>query len=149
MNHLFHSPRDYFQFVCAKGYYQPGADHLFDHHPNYLEKIGDRMLHPFTTAADRTLKNIRNPAVLSSITITALALVTIAYYPSQLIKVIKNFVPFLFEVKNLRFGLYAVSQYHILALGIRTLGRLSNHSHLLPAWTRREIVPISIGSQLR
>ena len=43
--------------------------------------------------------------------------------------------------------LFCVVELNILALGLRTLGRLSNAA-LVQAWNRRDVEPIAIGAQI-
>ncbi|MBA3721061.1 MAG: hypothetical protein H0W88_01500 [Parachlamydiaceae bacterium] len=149
MQPTFNSVKDYGLFVGAKCFYDIRNGQEFAYRNNVFEKIGEGCISPFTIPTDVALLNIKNPLMITTLTIVAIAIVTIVFYPVQFLNVVSTVAPFLLNIKasSIKFTLFASSELLILGLGIRTLSRLFN-DNLMAAWTRREIIPISIGTEI-
>lgn len=148
MNITFDSCRDYFSFVFAKGFYDPKEKTVVDYPKNLLEKVGGVILAPAFTSTDQLLQNIKNPLVITALTLAAIAIVTIAFYPATFVGMIGIVIPFIWSIQPwmIQLAVYGAVQLNILALCLRTFGRLSNPS-LTQAWTNRNVIPIAIGTQ--
>lgn len=146
----FDSCKDYFKFVWARDFYHLEQQKVIHYSPSRLEKAGRALLAPAFTPIDQLLRNIKNPLVITALTIMAIAIVTIAFYPATVITAVGTVLPFIFNIQPwmLKLTLFLAVELNILAIGMRTLGRLNNAS-LMQAWTRREIIPIMIGTQIR
>jgi hypothetical protein len=145
----FNSIRDYFSFVAAKGFYDVAREQEISYSKTILDTLGTIIVKPTSIIIDRTLKNIRNPLVITALTIVAISIATIIFYPAKVVSVLETVLPFIFHIQPwmLKLATFAVVEIHILAIGIRTLGRLNNRE-LMQAWTRREIIPIAIGTRI-
>jgi hypothetical protein len=150
VTNTFESYRDYFNFVWAKGFYNIKRQEQIQYPSNFLEKAGRGFLAPAFVPLDQLLQNIKNPLVITALTVTAIAIVTIAFYPATSASMIGTLFPFIFKIQPwmLKFAVFAAVELNILGIGIRTLGRLCN-AELMQAWTRREVIPISIGAQVK
>lgn len=147
MNHTFDSYIDYFRFSCAKGFYNLTDEKEVAYPKNILEKVGNKILAPIVVPMDRLLKNIRNPLVIVALTIAAIAIATIAFYPEVVAAAIGTALPFLLKIEPwmLKFAVFSAIELNILALGLRTLGRLCNKD-LMQAWKNKEIDSFAIGT---
>jgi hypothetical protein len=133
----FDSAREYLSFSGAYDFYDR-AHHCSYHYPkNLLEQMGEGIIYPISKSVNGTLKNIRKPSVILALTLSAIALVTFAFYPSVFSKS--------FTLSHLKFPIFLTLEFNILGLGMRTLGRLGNPT-LSQSWMRREIIPIPIGT---
>lgn len=117
-----------------------------------LERLGDFLTYPMMKMADHTMRNIRNPLMILSVTLTAIIGVTILFYPEELMQVVSRAIPIAQQVKPwmIKATLYTTLQTTILGVGLRTLGRLDPSGELWNLWNQlpREIVPIAIGTQI-
>jgi len=145
----FNSPLDYFKFAGAKGFCDSEQQHLLNHSKNSLEKLGDILIKPSTLFVDYTLKNIRNPLMITALTVAAIAVVTLIFYPATVVAAVGTALPFIFKIQPwmIKFALFTAVEANILGLGLRTLGRLTN-STLMTAWNAREIQAVAVGTQV-
>jgi hypothetical protein len=145
----FISFRDYVRFVGAKEFVQLPDERPFLYSKNALEKVGHVCVMPFLTPVDEALQNIQNPLVMTALTVAALAVVTIIFYPLEFVAGLRKIAPFLFKIsaEKIKMTTFISSQVCIAGLGLRALGRLFN-PNLMSAWTRREVIPIAIGMQV-
>lgn len=150
MNHTFNSCTDYYRFSGAKGFYEIKNQKEIAYPKHFLEKVGDRILSPTVVPIDRILQNIKNPLMIVALTVAAIAITTIAFYPEVIASAIGTLFPFLLKVqpRMLKFAVFSVIEINILGLGLRTLGRLCNDD-LMQAWTSKKIEAISIGTFIK
>lgn len=145
----FNSVGDYFRFGNAKSFFHSGEQKFFEYPKNLLERIGDRLVKPVASTTDFLLVNIRNPLMILALTVAAIALVTIAFYPTVFMNALGAVIPFVFSIEPwmVKLAVFAAVEINILGVGLRTLGRLTNKV-LMQAWTNKEIIPISLGTQI-
>lgn len=143
----FDSVKHCFQFIVAKDFYSHCQDQVFSYPKNWTEKVGNALLIPFTLPTDRALQNIKNPLVITTLALVAIALVTIAFYPVQFVNAVETVAPFIFKIQpyTLKFCAYMATQAIILGLGLRTLGRMNN-PHLIGEWNPRKLIPLFLGT---
>ena len=98
------------------------------------------------------MRNIRNPLMTLSVTLTAILAVTILFYPEELMQFVSRAIPLAQQMQPymVKVALFTTVQVTILGLGLRTFGRLSHSGELWRAWdqTPRQIIPIAIGTQV-
>ncbi len=143
----FRSLLKYGRFAMAREFAGQNNATDFNYQKNRLERLGDAMLRPIFHPTDLFFRNIRNPFVILSMTVTAIALVSIGFYPAQFFAGVYAVAPFmkLLRPEMAKFGLYLATQMIILGLGLRTLGR-QNNPQLMNALRAGEIQSIQIGS---
>lgn len=150
----FDSFRDYFRFVFAREFYRVDANQIpqdkFEYTRGNLEGLGVTITKLGTFLADGSLRNITNPIFITALGIAAIAMVTILFYPTQFVGAVGYVLPAVHSIKPwmLKFGLYLSLQSMTIGMIVRTLGRLRN-DQLMQAWTRREIIPIPLGSIIK
>ena len=145
----FDSYRDYFSFIFAKDFYDLKQKQMMDCSVHPLEKVGGAILSPLFKPLDQILQNIKNPLVITALTTTALAIATLIFYPVHFMDILTKAIPLIGRIQPwmVKLALFCVVELNILALGLRTLGRLSNAT-LVQAWNRRDVEPIAIGAQI-
>jgi len=142
----FTSWADYGHFSFAREYVtQAGEPYAYDR--NWLETIGHAMAWPVLQPANFIAREIQNPLVILALTVSAIALATIAFYPTQFFGALSTIAPFLskFHPWMAKFALFLCIEITIAGIGLRTLGRVTNDDLML-AWTNREIRPLHIGA---
>lgn len=143
----FGSLQEYGRFAMAKEFVHQGDGTNFAYQKNRLERLGEIILKPIFHPTDLFFRNIRNPLVILAMTATAIALVSIAFYPTQFMAGVYTVAPFLklAEPWMVKFALYVTTQSFILGLGLRTLGRQNNEA-LMTALRARGLAAIPLGS---
>jgi membrane-bound ClpP family serine protease len=142
----FLSCEDYFRFSLAKSF-QTANGELFNYNKNRLDTVGSVVFKPLSIFVDHTLRNIRNPLMITVLTIIAIAATTFAFYPTFVLTSIGKILPLALQLQPwvVKLAVFTAIEIQILGLGLRTLGRLSNPV-LIQAWIKREISPLSIGA---
>lgn len=143
----FETFKQYQDFALGRGFATKEKE--FAYPKERLEKLGGYLVAPIFRPLDKTLQNVRNPLVILVLTVSAIAALTIAFYPAQFFSTLGKALPILLKITpaHVKFGLYAIFQATILGLGIRTFGRLNNEE-LVAAWNRGELRPIPLGAVL-
>jgi hypothetical protein len=146
MTITFKSVADYSKFIGAREFRHPDGK-LIESNKNILEKVGGLLTKPVLGFSDIAFRNITNPLVITAITIMAIAVITIVFYPTTFIATIAIAIPklLLLQPWMAKFAIYVLAECTILGLGIRGVGRLNNPT-LIDAYTRGQLVPISVGS---
>lgn len=143
----FDSWKDYFSFSLARNYVATKTEQYTHFPPHVLERVGEVLAKPFLEPLHFFALNIKNPAFIVALSTTAIALTSLAFYPVEFMQIASTLFPSVKKMEPwmLHFGLYATAQSTIIALCLRTLGRLSN-PNLLNAWKKREIKALHIGN---
>lgn len=144
----FTSWSNYFSFALAQDFVEKET---FSHPQitkNFCEKCGHLISQPFVAPANFLLREIKNPLVISAITISLIAAATLIFYPTQFVAAATTLFPFLVKIKPwmIKLGLFTCVEITITAVGIRALGRLLN-KELLHAWQSQKIIPVHIGAK--
>ncbi len=86
--------------------------------------------------------------MILALTVSAIAVVTIAFYPAQFMATSYAVLPFLEGVKPwmVKFGLYLMVQATMTGIGLRAFGRVCN-LNLREAWQKSELQAIHIGDR--
>jgi len=142
MGIAFSSTRDYFGFISCREFVSSDSGNSFSYSKNTLEKIGEAMCKPIFGTADIGLRNIRNPLVITAITITIIAAITLVFYPGTFAALSTLAI----QPWMVKFGFYLISQTTVLGVGLRGLGRLNNDA-VAAAWNAKTIIPIPIGAE--
>lgn len=138
----FSSAGEYFRFIGAKEFVNCDKGDTFDYPTNALEKIGNALSKPVLATTDLGLRNIRNPLVITAITIAVIALITLVFYPVT----VAGVIAFSIQPWVLKLSFYLIAQITTLGIGLRALGRLNNNA-IAVAWNAKTILPIQIGSE--
>lgn len=143
----FESTSDYFSFVFAREFRHKDAGGLYRPSPSIIERLGSVIASPILGLSNKLLQNLNNPLLIIAATMVLIAAVSIAFYPATTIHIIGTVAPFLLKVTPAmtQFALYAVVQITTLGIGLRALGRMSNHA-LVDLWNQKKLVPIQIGA---
>jgi hypothetical protein len=148
----FHSFSEYWQFAWAREFRDVDDHERVLYAKTRFERLGDFMVYPVMKISDHAMRNIRNPLMILSVTLTAIVAVTILFYPEELMRVVSYAIPLAQQVKPwmLKAAFYSALQVTILGIGLRTLGRLDPSGELWTAWNQspREMIPIAVGTQL-
>ena len=114
---------------------------------NAIEKMGDILIWPLFKNSDSFLRRIREPYMITAMTVTSIGIATLLFYPEESINTINNVVPItsLIDPKVVKFAVYLWSEATIFGFGARTFGRLSNNT-LMTAWNHKNIVAVPIGA---
>lgn len=148
----FHSFREYWQFAWAREFRDVHTHERVIYAKTRLEQLGDFLVYPVMRVADHTMRNIRNPLMILSVTLTAILAVTILFYPEELMKLVVKGIPIAQKFKPwmVKAALFTAFQVTILGIGIRTLGRLDPSGELWNLWNQgpRDIMPIAVGTQI-
>lgn len=144
----FPSWKSFFSFTLARGFLDTERGSLIEpREVGRLESIG-RTFSWAVQPVDLLLKNIRNPLVIISLTMTSLFVATIAFYPLQAWTAAVTVFPFLEKAATphvLQAGCYFLTQATIAGLGIKAFGRLSNQD-LLDRYLTGQVIAIPIGA---
>lgn len=138
----FSTFREYARFAMAREFIYADPDKGdFRYHKNKIERLGDFLVAPLFSPSDKLLSNIRNPALIASLTALALFANTAAFYPSVVEKIFSY-------TWLLHDGSFYLSTATILGLGMRTLGRLHPlDNDLMQAWDKKELIPVPLGAE--
>lgn len=148
----FQSFSEYWRFAWAREFRDIDRHERVIYAKTRLERLGDVMVYPIMRMADHTMRNIRNPLMILSVTLTAILAVTILFYPEELMRTISTLIPIAQKLKPwmIKGGLFTALQTTILGMGIRTFGRLDPSGALWSIWNLkpRHIIPIAVGTQV-
>jgi hypothetical protein len=146
----FQSFSEYWQYAGAREFRHVDNHERVIYAKTRLERLGDFLVYPVMRTTDYTIRNIRNPLMILSMTITAILAVTILFYPEKLIHTVTRAIPLAQKIKPwmIKASLFAIVQMTILGIGIRTFGRLDPSGALWNLWNRqpRQITPIAVGT---
>lgn len=147
----FNSWRGYFRFSFAREFaHHDGHEYRILNYPrNILERVGNFMTRPFLMPTDYLLREIKNPLVITALTVAALAVASFIFYPAQFLSVVYTIIPI---AKSLQLWMVKAAAYTainilIAGVGIRTIGRLCN-SKLMKVQREGNLAPITLGSQV-
>lgn len=146
----FDSMNDYFRFVFAKSFYTSGdRPEEFKYDKNFIENVGSISTHTVSFVADFMLRHIRNPLMIVALTVAAIAVVTIVFYPGTFVAGVATLFPFVLAIQPwmVKLSVFAFVQWNIIGVGLRTIGRLSN-STLMNCWVQKDIQAVSIGVEI-
>lgn len=148
----FDSFSEYWKFAWAREFRYSEDEETVVYEKTKMERLGDVIVYPIMRISDHTLRNIRNPLMILSVTITAIAVVTILFYPEELVKSVAKVVPYAAHFKPwmVKVTLYTLLQINVLGLCLRTLGRLDPSGELWELWDAapRAIFPIGVGTEV-
>jgi len=156
----FGSWRNYFRYILARKFipFEKNQEDTFtnankvleyQYQTNILEKIGQFISRPIIEPLSFVVKHIQNPLFIIALTITAIALVTIGFYPNYFILVAAKVFPLILKLQPwmIKLGLYCVLLITILGIGIRGLGRVCNEE-LLKKWHEKKIWVMDLGDKI-
>jgi hypothetical protein len=145
----FSSWSNYFKFSFAREFIHQDTCAKFEYKRNLCEKIGGYLANPLFGPVDFLIREKRNPLLITSLAMFALALVSIAFYPTQFMAIVCMIVPFVSNIEPwmVKFACYVLSASIIAGSGIKTFGRLSNKI-LTDAWKLQTIRSLPIGAVL-
>ncbi len=144
----FHTIRDFVNFATAREFWHEKMDEgVFAYEKNKAEQIGEFLIRPIVKPFDSTLKRIREPYMITALTIAAISSVTLVFYPEECVEKIRNVFPFVSFLKPwiVKLAVFTGTEAIIFGFGTRTLGRLS-HGDLITAWNSKSIVAIPLGA---
>jgi hypothetical protein len=146
----FTSFSEYWRFAWAREFRDIDTHERIEYAKTRLEQLGDILVYPTMRISDHAMRNIRNPLMILTVTLTAILAVTILFYPEQLMRGIARALPMAEQVKPwmIKAALYTALQGMIVGICLRTLGRLDPSGELWDLWDQspREIVTVSIGT---
>lgn len=145
----FDSWRHYFNFVFAREFRNVDDNQIFAYSQTRMQKVGAILSKPIVSLTNYTLLNIRSPIVILSLTIVAIAGVSIMFYPAELVDFLSKIIPISHKVEPwmAKMILFLTVQTTILGVGLRAIGRLNN-DELWAAWKTRQIYAVVLGAQL-
>lgn len=145
----FSSWQSYFQFAFAREFITMDTGESLGIKKNSLEKVGEVVSRPFLRPLDFLLREIKNPVVITAITVTLIAITTLIFYPAHFMLAVGSVLPFLVKVQPwmVKFALYIAVEVVIAAIGLRIFGRMCN-TELRRLWNNNEIMPIYIGAKI-
>jgi hypothetical protein len=147
MNYI-NSVKDYLRLATAREFWQSNlAQGPFAYEKNAIEKMGDILVWPLFKNSDRFLRRIREPYMIMAMTVSAIGISTLLFYPEESIKTLNSIIPIsaVLEPKVVKFIMFLASEATIFGFGARTYGRLSNNS-LMTAWNNKNIVAVPVGA---
>lgn len=133
----FNSFTDYLRFVCARKFVTD--DNRTFRTENKSERWGGYLVTPLLKPLNFCLQNIRNPLMVVALTVGALFMSTLIFYPASLSALA-------IAVPIIRLTAFTLTQATIIGLCVRTLGRLANKP-LMQAWEAGSIYPVGLGSR--
>ena len=145
----FRSWSNYFQFALAREFVD-SASKLPYKNRNFLERVGHIVARPLLAPANFLLENIKSPVMILACTVMTIALISVAFYPAQMIGLMTTVLPFLanIEVWMIKGVIFGALEGTILAVGMRALGRVCN-PQLRAAWLAGEVTALQLGTQAR
>lgn len=110
--------------------------------PNNLEKLGDMLTWHITKFPQFVKNTFHNPKVCTiALTIAALSLVHLVFYPTSAIHFIKASVIFIADnlsPEAVKLVAYSATQLYVLGFGIRSFARFSN-TDLMIKWKQNAV----------
>lgn len=143
--------KDYFKFATAREFWHSSLEEgSFVYEKTTTEKIGDILVMPIFKNSDSLLKRIREPYMITAMTLAALGLTTLLFYPEETMSSINRVIPVssMINPKTVKFALFLASELTILGFGARTVGRLSNTT-LMNGWNDKTVMAIPLGAVIR
>lgn len=133
---------DYLRFSLAKGFSSNEAApyHSFRYAKNRCEKVGNWLAKPILHPIDFSLRNGRNPLFITALTVGAIFMTTLLFYPTVFAGIFTATL-----AANIKAMAFIATQSAITGLGLRTLGRLNNRE-LMEKWDQHCLIPQRIGS---
>lgn len=148
----FDSFSEYWQFAWAREFRDVENHEKVGYAKTRLERLGDFMVYPINRISDHALRNIRNPLMILTVTVTAIVAVTILFYPEELVNFVSRAIPIAQQVKPwmIKVALYSSLQVTIIGMCLRMLGRLDPSGELWNLWNQspRDILPIAVGTEV-
>jgi hypothetical protein len=146
--HGFSSWSDYGHFTLAREFAYVDSGQRVSVAKTTLEKVGHVLSFPVTTPFNFILKEIKNPLVILSLTVSLVALATLVFYPAELFLAATAVFPFLAyaEAWMFKLALFVGLEATIAGVGLRALGRVCN-AQLVAAWQSHQIVPVHVGAK--
>lgn len=140
MDH-FDTFSSYVRFTFARDFIKKDPSEISFHYTkNKWEKTGDFLTKPVLKPIDFSGRNSRNPFFITALTIAALFVATVLFYPAMVSGFLT--IPVVVGIKT---ALYTLTQITIVGLCLRTLGRLNNPV-LMSEWDKHNLIPQRIGS---
>ena len=144
----FHTIRDFVNFATAREFWNDKMDEgIFAYEKNKAEQVGEFLIRPIVRPLDSTFKRIREPYMITALTIASISSVTLVFYPEECVEKIKYAFPLISFLQPwiVKLAVFAGTEAIILGFGTRTIGRLSQ-SDLMTAWNSKSIVAIPLGA---
>ena len=132
----FDGIKDYIAFALARKFVTNEGETFQSQ--TFQEKLGGYLVTPLLKPAHFCMKNIRNPLMIVALTLGALFVSTLLFYPATLSAI-------MLAVPVIKLTTYLTLQTTIVGLCLRTLGRLANRE-LMEAWDAHQLTPIGLGS---
>lgn len=137
----FDSFSNYVRFAWAREFTtKDPCEATFKYTKNTYERLGDAMTGPVLRPMDFSARNSRNPFFITAMTIAALFVATLVFYPAVVAGLLTAGV-----VTGIKVTLFSLTQLTIVGLCLRTLGRLNNEA-LMDEWDQNHLNPLGIGS---
>src|SRR4051812_31360103 len=95
----FNSFSEYWQFAGAREFWDVNNNERLEYAKTRLERLGDFLAYPVIKATDYAMRNIRNPLMILSVTLTAIIGVTILFYPEELVQFVSRLIPIAKQIK--------------------------------------------------
>ncbi len=144
----FDSIRDFVHFATAREFWHENMDKgPFAYEKNKAEQLGELLIRPIAMPLDGTFKRIREPYMITALTVAAISSVTLMFYPEEVVEKINFAFPLVSFIKPwfVKLAVFVGTESIIFGFGTRTIGRLS-HGDLITAWNSRSIVAIPLGA---
>ncbi len=144
----FHTIRDFVNFATAREFWNDNMNEgVFAYEKNKAEQIGELLIRPIVKPIDSTFKRIREPYMITALTIAAISCVTLVFYPEACAEKIRYVFPLISFLQPwiVKLAVFAGTEAIIFGFGTRTIGRLSQ-SDLMTAWNSKSIVAIPLGA---
>lgn len=138
----FNGFTDYLQFALAKEFiWNDGVSKTsFNFPKKKYEEIGNLLTKPILQPIDFSLRNGRNPLFIAAITVGAIFMTTLLFYPAVFSGIFTATV-----IASIKAIAFTTTQLGIIGLGLRTLGRLDNQK-LMKEWDQQNLLPQRIGA---
>jgi hypothetical protein len=144
----FPSWKNYFSFAFASDFIATQESFVLHRQKNWGEALGEIISKPVLGPINFLVREIKNPLVILSITVSLVAAATLVFYPAQCIAAATTLFPFLVQMRPwmIKIAVFTCVESTILAVGLRALGRMCN-KELHRAWLAHEIIPIHLGAK--
>lgn len=144
----FQAVKNCYHFVsCREFWHQTPSEGSFEYEKNWAERWGDAMVRPVFKNTDTALRHIREPYMITALTLAAIGMVTLVFYPEKCGEFLTDTLPIGDYIKPwmIKFGVYLGTEAVILGAGLRTFGRYDNQE-LIDAWREKRILAIPMGT---
>ena len=145
----FRSWSNYFQFALAREFVDRESNLPYKNR-NFLERVGHSVAQPLLAPTNFLFENIKNPVMILACTVMTIALISVAFYPAQMIGLMTTVLPLLanIEVWMIKGVIFGALEGTILAVGMRALGRVCN-PQLRADWLAGQVTALQLGTQVR